>query len=85
MVGFRDARYNKEPTFHGYGYGENFNDGYDREDKYLIEAIEKLGSKKASGRCANLKIVEIPDCTDYEISEYDGFEHISEKHRTWGY
>jgi hypothetical protein len=28
-------------------------------------------------------VVEIPDGTDYEISEYDGNEHIAEKHRTW--
>jgi len=32
---------------------------------------------------ADLKIVEIPDGTNYEIDEYDGNEHVAEVHRTW--
>lgn len=55
----------------------------DRTDKLLIQVIEELG-EEADGECAQLKIVEIPDGVDYEISEYDGNEHIAEKHRTWG-
>lgn len=55
---------------------------YDRHDPLLIQVIEELGTK-ANGHCADLRIVEIPDGTDYEISEYDGNEHIAEKHRTW--
>lgn len=55
---------------------------YDRHDPLLVQVVEELG-KKASGKCADLKIVEIPDNTDYEIQEYDGNEHIAEKHRTW--
>ena len=54
----------------------------DRQNPLLIECIEKLG-KGAYGSCAELKIVEIPDGIDYEISEYDGLEHIAEKHKTW--
>lgn len=54
----------------------------DRTDKDLIEVVEKLG-KQASGRCAKLEIVEIPDGVEYEIDEYDGIETIREKHRTW--
>lgn len=54
----------------------------DRTDPLLIECIEALG-EEASGSCAELKIVEIPDGTDYEIEEYDGNEHIAEKHQTW--
>ncbi len=54
-----------------------------RTDPLLIQVIEELG-KKANGYCASLKIVEIPDGVDYKISEYDGSEHIAEKHRTWG-
>lgn len=54
-----------------------------RTDKDLIEVVEKMG-EKSYGMCAKLRIVEIPDGIDYEIDEYDGSEHIAEKHRTWG-
>ena len=55
----------------------------DRADPILIQVIEEIGSKDASGSCAKLQIIEIPDGTDYIIEEYDGNEHIAEKHRTW--
>jgi len=54
----------------------------DRHDPLLIQVIEEMG-EKANGPCAQLRIVEIPDGTDYEISEYDGKEHIAETHKTW--
>ncbi len=54
----------------------------DRADPKLVQVIEELGAE-ANGRCADLKIVEIPDDIEYEISEYDGNEHVAEKHRTW--
>lgn len=57
--------------------------GSDRSHPLLIQVVEELGDR-ANGACAKLRIVEIPDGTDYEISEYDGMEHIAEKHRTWG-
>lgn len=62
---------------------ENFYEG--REDKILIEVIEELGEKKASGQLAKIKIVEIPDNMDYVIDDYDGMESIHEKHKvyTW--
>ncbi len=56
---------------------------YDRNDPDLVKCVEKLG-KKANGRCAKLAIIEIPDGIEFEVEEYDGFEHIAEKHRTWG-
>ena len=44
----------------------------------LIQLIDEAGSKKCSGSSAKLKVVEIPDnCTDYEISDYDGVETIT--------
>ena len=46
-----------------------------REDKTLIEVVEKLG-EKASGMCGKLKVVEIPDNAYYVIDEYDGIETI---------
>ena len=61
-----------------FGYGSD----WERHDPRLVEAVEALG-KAASGECADLKVVEIPDGVDYEIEEYDGNEHIAESHRTW--
>lgn len=55
----------------------------DRTDPQLIQVIEELG-KKANGRCAELKIVEIPDNVQWHIHDYDGYEHVAEDHRTWG-
>jgi hypothetical protein len=60
---------------------------YDREikrdDPALVAVIKKLG-KKASGECANLKIVEIPDDVKWVIGEYDGNECVEEAHQSWG-
>lgn len=53
-----------------------------RDDLALIQVVEELG-KKADGRHASLKIVEIPNGAQWEISEYDGAEWVAEKHRTW--
>lgn len=53
-----------------------------RNDPLLVEIVEELG-ENASGPYASLKVVEIPDDVEWEISEYDGREHIAEKHRTW--
>jgi len=53
-----------------------------RADPDLIRVIGELGDK-ASGRAAQLKVIEIPDNVEWEIEEYDGIEWIAEKHRTW--
>jgi hypothetical protein len=53
-----------------------------RNDPVLVEIVERLGSE-SNGLYSDLKIVEIPDDVDWEIMEYDGMEHIAEKHRTW--
>ncbi len=53
-----------------------------RHDPKLIQVIEQLG-EKANAKFSKLKIVEIPDETDYVIEEYDGLEHIAEVHKTW--
>jgi hypothetical protein len=58
------------------------NRDYERHDPNLIQVVEELG-KAASGSCANIQIVEIPDGVEYVVSEYDGNEHIAEAHRTW--
>lgn len=53
-----------------------------RDDPVLIEVIEELGDA-ANGEHAELAIVEIPDDVEWEISEYDGREHVAEKHKVW--
>ena len=54
----------------------------ERNDPALIQAVEELG-KKSWGEYAELAVVEIPDDIEWDIHEYDGMEHVAEKHRTW--
>lgn len=53
-----------------------------RDDAMIVRVVEEFGTA-ANGKCAKLKIVEIPDGIEWEIEEYDGNEHVSEKHQTW--
>jgi hypothetical protein len=53
-----------------------------RNDLDLVAVVEELGDK-ANGFSAELKVVEIPDDVDWEIANYDGMEHVAEKHRVW--
>lgn len=53
-----------------------------RSHPSLVECVKRL-KEKASERFSKLKIVEIPDGTEWQIDEYDGMEWIAEKHRTW--
>lgn len=53
-----------------------------RTDVALLQVIEELG-EKANGRCAALKVVDVPDDAQWEIDEYDGNEWVAEKHRRW--
>jgi len=71
---------------------ESYNKAYDdiylsareipRDDLLLVQVVEELG-KAASGRAADLKIVEIPEDVEWQIEEYDGLEYVAEKHKTW--
>lgn len=54
----------------------------ERTNPLLVQVVEELG-KMANGSHAKLKVVEIPDGTEWELSEYDGVEHVSQKHQTW--
>jgi hypothetical protein len=54
-----------------------------RADPHLVATVEILGTKAASGRYAQLVVVEIPDDVEWQLCEYDGNEHIAEVHRTW--
>lgn len=53
-----------------------------RSCPFLVKVVEEMG-EKASGEHSNLKIIEIPDDIKYTLEDYDGMEHIAEKHRTW--
>ena len=57
-------------------------DGSYREDKKLIEIVEKLG-EEANSPFSNLKVVEIPDDIKYVIDDYDGIETLHEDVKTW--
>jgi hypothetical protein len=54
----------------------------ERNDPLLVQVVEELG-QAASGQFAQLEVVEIPDGVEWVIEEYDGNEHVAEKHRTW--
>jgi hypothetical protein len=60
-----------------------YNRSIARDDAHLIAVVELMGSE-ASGRYADLRIVEIPDDIKWYIEEYDGLEWVAETHRTWG-
>lgn len=53
-----------------------------RDDPALVQVVEEMG-EAANDRFSSLKVVEIPDDVEWEIDEYDGYEHVAEKHRTW--
>jgi len=63
------------------GYFRDYGDN-ERHSPFLIKVIEELGDE-ANGYSADLQIIEIPDGVDYQIEGENGFEYISEKHRTW--
>jgi len=77
-------------SFMGYDWyvGEINDDNYfscrniARDDPDLVRVVEELG-EKANTRYSDLRVVEIPDGVEWEINEYDGYEHIAEKRRTW--
>ena len=53
-----------------------------RDNPTLVRIVEKLG-ENAGGTYADLKIVEVPDDVNWYIEDYDGMEHVAERHRTW--
>ncbi len=54
----------------------------ERNDPVLIQVIEELGDE-ASGVCAKIEIVDVPEDVSWNIQEYDGQEWVAEEHRTW--
>ena len=72
---------------YGFVYNNDFGlsgDGEEcRKHPKLIEAIEKVGIENASGRLANLVIVDVPDNASWYIDNYDGIETLHENHQSW--
>lgn len=54
----------------------------ERDDPFLVEVVEELG-EDANTPWSYLKVIELPENLEYYIEEYDGAEHIAERHRTW--
>jgi hypothetical protein len=80
-------KWKKDPVYGGfYREGSTLDRSWltdiPRDDPSLVRLVEEMG-EEANGCFAKLKVVEIPDGVDWEISEYDGWETIAEKHRTW--
>ena len=48
----------------------------------LVSIVEEQGVA-INTSYSDLRIVEIPDDVDWYIEEYDGREHVAERHRTW--
>jgi len=53
-----------------------------RDNPVLVSIVEQMGVD-ASGACAVLKVIEIPNEVNWCIEEYDGCEWVAERHRTW--
>jgi hypothetical protein len=53
-----------------------------RDCPVLVSMVEEQGTA-INGGFADLKVVEIPDGISWFIDEYDGMEHVAERHRTW--
>jgi hypothetical protein len=66
------------------GYLSPYDFTNNRASEDLIAVIEELGVESASGKYAEIAIVEVPDDVEWFIDEYDGVEHVAEVHRTWG-
>ncbi len=83
-LGDKKAKEVLNPSSQLGGHESFFSDiHYERRDcPLLIQAIKILG-EEAYGNYSKLKIVEIPDDVEWQIEEYDGMEHIAEKHRMW--
>ena len=70
------------------GLAQEFNhyypiDSLPRNDPRLVTIVEELGSEEASGRYAQLKVVEIPDDVTWGIKEHVGIEWVEERLRVW--
>lgn len=66
----------------GYVVGFDRNNHSLRSHPDIVSAIKTLGAE-ANAKTAELKIVDIPDGTQYYIDEYHGQESIHQEHQIW--
>ena len=69
---YKDRKGITDPNFYYYDIP--------RDCPVLVEMVER---GDVEGTFSELKIVEIPDGVNWYIEEYDGMEHVAERHRTW--
>ena len=53
-----------------------------RDCPHLVAMVEE-GGTDVDGIFSELKVVDVPDDVNWFIHEYDGMEHVAERHRTW--
>ena len=53
-----------------------------RDCPHLVAMVEE-GGTDVNGIYSELKVVDVPDDVNWFIHEYDGMEHVAERHRTW--
>lgn len=53
-----------------------------RNNIHLVKVVEEMG-EDAWEEYSKLEVIDIPDDIEWKISEYDGWETIEEKHRSW--
>jgi hypothetical protein len=53
-----------------------------RDCPHLVAMVEE-GGTDVDGIYSELKVVDVPDDANWYIEEYDGMEHVAERHRTW--
>jgi hypothetical protein len=84
----RMGRYSMTEYYHAGHVGEDdfyispYDIVQDRSDADLVRIVEDMG-EVASGRFAELKVVDVPDDVEWQVEEYDGIEWVAEKHRIW--
>lgn len=70
---------------HGVEFEDEYSLDYDvpRHHPILIQMVRELGSERASGRYAKLEVIDLGDCPQYLIDEYDGFEDVQTPDIEW--
>lgn len=63
--------------------GDYYSPDIARDDPVLLALMDEWGTERVSGSLAELKVIEVPDGVRWEISDYDGMEHVAEQHRSW--